>query len=240
MMLPVAVAVAVLAGSAGCTSQQPEIVPTKITKATPESLKAPPEPEVLSLAPSNDARTGSDIILSWRPIPGIVRFAVCETIPPHGTECEDYLGVSSVPVDVPGPIDDPVATGTWLKYLWVQACGERRCSKPVPAGAIVHRVVYGTDAWNFIMVARRLENAQVEVTLGNASEGTTQSSTLAARTPTGSEIARCVDLSPGEWCGPLHGALESNEIVGEQSYEGIGVTVQFPMMPVTTAPQSSS
>ena len=56
------------------------------------------------------------------------------------------MGVSEATVTVPGPTDDPQANGTWLKYLWLQSCGERECSRPpTAAGAIAHRVVYGTN-----------------------------------------------------------------------------------------------
>lgn len=234
-----AVTVVAAAMVVGCESEEPEISPTPTTAGTPSTPEALPEPEILSLMPSDStAADVHELVLSWQPISGIERFVLCETIPPHGTDCEERLDVSEATITVAGPSDDPEATGTWLKYLWLQACGERECSKPpVPAGAIAHRVAYGTSAWNFIVVVRRLERDQVEVTLGNASEGRTETSTLIARTPGGSEIARCEEVASGEWCGPFEGTLLSNEIVAEQVYEEVGVTVEFPLMPSTTAPE---
>jgi hypothetical protein len=200
---------------------------------------AVPEPEVLSLAPS--AGDVHELVLSWKPIAGIDRFVLCETVPPYGTTCEEQVGVSETTVTVPGPTADPQATGTWLKYLWLQSCGERQCSSPpTPAGAIAHRVVYGTSAWNFIVIVRKLERGQVEVTLSNASQEGPKVSTLIARTSSGSEIGRCDDVASGQWCGPLQAGLLTNEIVAEQIYGHVGATVELPVMPSTTAPQPTS
>jgi hypothetical protein len=203
-----------------------------------------PAPEILSLAPS----TGNvhELVLSWKPIEGIDRFVLCETTPPSGTTCEERLGVSEATVTVPGPTADPQATGTWLKYLWLQSCGESQCSSPpTPAGAIAHRVVYGTPAWNFIVIARKLERGQVEVALSNASEGGPKVSTLIARTSSGSEIGRCEDVLQGRWCGPLQAGLLTNEIVAEQLYSVpihgyVAATVELPVMPSTTAAEPTS
>jgi hypothetical protein len=199
---------------------------------------AVPEPEVLSLAPS--AGDVHELVLSWKPIAGIDRFVLCETVPPYGTTCEEHLGVSEATVTVPGPTADSQVTGTWLKYLWLQSCTERECSRPpTPAGAIAHRVVYGTSAWNFIVIVRKLERGQVEVALSNASEEP-KVSTLIARTSSGSEIGRCEDVAPGQWCGPLQAGLLTNEIVAEQVYGYAGATVELPVMPSTTAAQPTS
>jgi hypothetical protein len=177
-----------------------------------------------------------ELVLSWKPIPGIDRFVLCQTVPPQGTECEQHVGVSRATVTVPGPTDDPNATGTWLKYLWLQSCGEQECSKPAtPAGTIVHRVVYGTKAWNLIVVIRRLTGSQVEVAAANATQGGSEASTLILSTPGGSEVARCESVARGEWCGPLQSVLILNEVVAEQIYRGIGTSVVFPVMPSTTA-----
>jgi hypothetical protein len=229
------------AAMVGCESEEPEIGPATITAAagTPE---APPEPEVLSLAPSESATADvHELVLSWQPISGIDRFVICETVPPQGTDCEEHVGVSQATVTVAGPTDDPEATGVWLKYLWLQSCGERECSRPpTPAGAIAHRVAYGTSAWNFIVVVRRLERDQVEVAMANASRGRSDTSTLVARTPGGSEIGRCEDVASGEWCGPFEATLLSNEIVAEQIYGEANVTVQFAVMPSSTASERTS
>jgi hypothetical protein len=235
-------AAAAVAAMVACESEEPEMGPASTTTVAPSTPKAVPEPEVLSLAPSDSAAAEMDeLVLSWKPISGIDRFVLCETVPPRGTECEEQLGASEAIVSVAGPTDDPHATGTWLKYLWLQSCGESECSRPpTQAGAIAHRVVYGVDAWNFIVVVRRLERDQVEVTLANASQGRSDTSTLIARTPGGFEIARCKKVAPGEWCGPFEGTLLSNEIVAEQIYGDVGVTVEFPLMPSTTAPQPTS
>jgi hypothetical protein len=197
------------------------------------------EPEVLSLAPS--AGDVHELVLSWKPIAGIDRFVLCETVPPYGTTCEEHRGVSEATVTVPGPTADPQATGTWLKYLWLQACGEGQCSSPpTPAGAIAHRVFQGTSAWNFIVIVRKLERGQVEVALGNASPEGPKMSALIARTSSGSEIGRCADVAPGQWCGPLQAGLLTNEIIAEETYGQVTVTVDLPVMPSTTAPQPTS
>jgi len=234
-----ALAAAAAATMVGCESQEPELGPTTSTAAAPGSPEGLPEPEILSLAPSDSAAADvHELVLSWQPMSGIDRFVLCETVPPHGTDCEEHLGVSEATVTVAGPTDDPQATGAWRKYLWLQSCGERECSRPpTPAGAITHRVAYGTSAWNFIVVVRRLERDQVEVSLANASRGRSETSTLIARTPGGSEIARCEGVASGEWCGPFEGTLLSNEIVAEQIYGGVGVTAKLPVMPSTTAPE---
>jgi hypothetical protein len=234
-ILVMALAVAA-AAMVGCASEGPEIGATPTTAAAPGAL---PEPKVLSLAPSEAAAADvHELVLSWQPISGIDRFVLCETVPPHGTDCEEHVGVSQATVTVAGPTDDPEAAGVWLKYLWLQSCGERECSRPpTPAGAIAHRVAHGTSAWNFIVVVQRLERDQVEVTLANASQEKSDTSTLIARTPGGSEIARCKDVASGEWCGPFEGTLLSNEIVAEQVYREGSVTVRLPVMPSTTAPE---
>jgi hypothetical protein len=191
------------------------------------------------LAPS--AGDVHELVLSWKPIEGIDRFVLCETVPPYGTTCEEHLGVSEATVSVPGPTADPHVTGVWLKYLWLQACGERQCSSPAtPAGAIARRVVYGTSSWNFIVVVRKLERGQVEVALGNASEGAPKVSTLIARIFRGAEIGRCEDVAPGQWCGPLQTGLLTNEIAAEQIYDHHSATVELPVMPSTTAPEPTS
>ena len=234
--LAFAIIVTVLASAAVTTTVACGSVGSKPGSA-PDS--AVPEPEVLSLAPS----TGDvhELVLSWKPMTGIERFVLCETVPPNGTTCEEHRGVSQVTVAVPGPTDDPNANGTWLKYLWLQSCTERECSRPsTPAGAIAHRVAYGTNRWNFVVAVRRLEGSQVEVALANASQGTSRTSTLIARLPNGSEVARGEDVAPGEWYGPVQSALLSNEIVGEQVYGDAGVTVEFPVMPSSTAPEPTS
>jgi len=234
-----ALAAAAAAAMVGCASEEPEIGPTPTTADAAGTPEAPPEPQVLSLAPSDSAVADvHELVLSWQPMSGIDRFVLCETVPPHGTDCEEHLGVSEATVTVAGPTDDPQATGVWRKYLWLQSCGERECSRPpTPAGAIAHRVAYGTSAWNFIVVVRRLERDQVEVALANASQRRSETSTLIARTPGGSEIARCEDVASGEWCGPFEGTLLSNEIVAEQVYGEVGVTAKLPVMPSTTAPE---
>ena len=200
-----------------------------------------PSPEVLSLTPLDSAGPNMQaLVLSWKPIPGISRFVLCETVPPQGTKCEEIGDVSETLITVAGPSEDSPATGTWLKYLWLQSCGERQCSSPpTPAGAIVHRIAYGANAWNFIVVVRRLAGDQIEVILGNASLGQPKASTLVARIPGGSEIARCADVASGDWCGPFQGALLTNEIAAAQVYEGIAATVEFPVLPSTTAPQDT-
>lgn len=232
-----ALAAAAAAAMVGCESEEAEIGATSATAAAPGTLEALPEPQVLSLAPSDSAAADvHELVLSWQPISGIDRFVLCETVPPHGTDCEEHLGVTEATITVAGPTDDPEATGAWRKYLWLQSCGERECSRPpTPAGAITHRVGYGTGTWNFIVVVRRLERDQVEVTLANASRGRSDTSTLIARTPGGSEIARCEGVASGEWCGPFEGTLLSNEIVAEQLYGEVGVTARLPVMPRTTA-----
>lgn len=225
----VALASAVALAMVACESRGSEPGPAPAT--------AVPEPEVLALASSGSAGQIHNLVLSWKPMPGIGRFVLCETVPPQGTECKEYVGASEATVTVAGPTDDPQTSGVWLQYLWLQSCGERECSRPpTAAGAIAHRVAYGTNAWNFIVVVRRLERYEVEVTLANASQGTPKSSTLIARTPGGSEIARCENVASGEWCGPFEGTLLSNDIVAEQIYGDLGVTVEFPVMPSTTAP----
>ena len=223
----------------GCQSHKPETSPGSAALGTIEAL---PEPEVLSLAPLEPpAADASEIALSWKPISGIQRFVLCETVPPYGTDCQDHMDVSEAIVTVPRPTDDAQATGTWLKYLWLQSCRERECSKPpTAAGAIAHRIVYGANAWNFVVVVRRLERYEVEVALANASRGTSETSTLIARTPDGSEIARCENVAPGQWCGPFEGSLLSNDIVAEQIYRDVGATLEFPVMPSTTGPESGS
>jgi hypothetical protein len=205
-------------------------------EAGPAATPVAPAPEILSLAPSTgDAH---EVVLSWKPIAGIDRFVLCETVPPSGTTCEERLGVSDTTITVPGPTTDPKATGVWLKYLWLQSCGERECSRPpTPAGAIAHRVAYGTSEWNLIAIARRLEGGQVEVALSNASEGGRKVFTLVARTPGGSEIGRCENVASGEWCGPFEATLLSNEIVADEVYGKASVSVQFGLMPTTTAPE---
>jgi len=225
-----ALAAAAAGAMVACGGGEPEVgpAPTAVT----------PGPEILSLAPS----TGDvhKLVLSWKPMAGTERFVLCETVPPQGTECKDLLQVSQAAVAVPGPTDDPEAMGAWFKYLWLQSCTERECSRPpTPAGAIAHEVVYGTHAWNLIVVVRRLEGSRVEVALANATRGSSEACTLIARAPGGSEIARCEDVAPGEWCGPFEGALLSNEIVAEQVYRDLGVTLKFPIMPSTTAPELS-
>ena len=130
-ILFIALAAASAAMIVGCESQEPEAGPTPTTSAAPATPEAPPDPQVLSLAPSDSAATGvRELILSWKPIPGIDRFVLCETVPPHGTECKEHVGVSEATLTVPGPSSDRQATGTWVKYLWLQACTERECSKP--------------------------------------------------------------------------------------------------------------
>lgn len=239
LLIVFAAVAAAAATMVGCKSEEPENGLTLTTAAAPGIPEALPAPEILSLAPSDSpAADVHELVLSWKPIPGIDRFALCQTVPPRGTDCEAHLGVSEVTVTVPGPTSDSQATGTWLKYLWLQSCGESECSRPpTAAGAIAHRVGYGTNFWNFIVVVRRLERDQVEVALANASQGRSDTSTLIARTPGGLEIARCKNVAPGEWCGPFEGTLLSNEIAAEQIYGDVGVTVEFPLMPSTTAPE---
>jgi hypothetical protein len=229
-----ALAAATAASTVACEPKEPETSPAPMTEG-------PPPPHVLSLVPSNaGAADPRRLVLSWEPMSGIDRFVLCQTVPPHGTECEELRGVSEAAVTIPGPTNDPQATGTWLKYLWLQSCGESECSRPpTAAGAIAHRVVYGTNAWNFVVVIRRLERSQVEVVLANASQEQPATSTLILRTPAGSEIARCEDVASGEWCGLLQGALLSNEVVAEQIYGDVGATVEFPVMPSTTAQEST-
>jgi hypothetical protein len=200
---------------------------------------APRPPEVLSLEPSAPSVAGeNELVLSWKSVPGIDRFVLCQTVPPRGTQCEQHEGATQAVVTVPGPTDDPKATGTWLKYLWLQACGERECSRPpTTAGTIVHRVVYGTEAWNFIVIVRRLTGSQVEVALANAARDGSQASTLILSTLSGSEVARCENIAPGEWCGPLQSTLLLNEVVAEQIFGGIGASVGFAVTPSTTAPE---
>ena len=205
----------------------------------PDSNGGPPPPEVLSLEPSGSPAAGlHELVLSWKPVPGIDRFALCQTVPPLGTECEQHVGVTQATVTMPGPTDDPQVTGTWLKYLWLQSCGDRECSRPpTPAGTIARRVVYGTKGWNLVVVMRRLAGSQVEVALANASQGGPEASTLILRTPGGSEVARCENVAPGEWCGPLQSVLLLNEVIAEQVYRGVGATVQFAVVPSSTAPE---
>lgn len=235
MVIAVLVAAAA-AGMLGCESEKAGPADTSAGVS-----EAPAEPEILSLAPAESAgKDAQELVLAWKPVPGVERYVLCETVPPYGTECREHLGVSETTVLVPGPTGEPLATGTWLKYVWLQACGPRHCSSPpTAAGAIAHRVAYGTDAWNFIVVARRLESGRVEVALANASQGATKTSTLLARAPGGSEIARCDAVASGRWCGPFEGALLSNDIAAEQIYLDMGVTVEFPVMPSTTAPQGN-
>jgi hypothetical protein len=230
LLIFAALASVTVGATAACGGGGPEVGPA----ATPVA----PAPEILSLAPS----TGDvhELVLSWKPIAGIDRFILCETVPPYGTTCEERLGVSETTITIPGPTADPQATGVWLKYLWLQSCGERECSRPpTPAGAIAHRVAYGTSEWNLIAIARRLEGGQVEVALSNASQGGPKVFTLIARTPGGSEIGRCENVASGEWCGPFEGTLLSNEIVADEVYGDVGVSVEFALMPATTAPQPS-
>jgi hypothetical protein len=231
LVILAALVAAANAASVACDSGKPEPGPATTTVV--------PAPEVISLAPSSSAAAEvHELVLSWKPIADIDRFVLCETVPPYGTTCEDKVGVSEAAVTAAGPIDDPQASGVWLQYLWLQSCGERECSRPpTAAGTIAHRVAYGANAWNFIVVVRRLERYEVEVALANASQGTPKSSTLIARTPGGSEIARCENVATGEWCGPFEGTLLSNDIVAEQIYGDLGVTVEFPVMPSTTAPE---
>ena len=205
----------------------------------PGSPETPPQPEVLSLTPSGFPMPGvHELILAWKPMSEIDRFVLCETIPPHGTDCEEHRGASEATVTAAGPTDDPQAAGLWLKYLWLQSCWERECSRPpTAAGAIAHQVGDGTAASNFIAAVRRLESYQVEVTLVNASQEASMTSTLIARSPTGPEIARCESVAPGEWCGPFRGALLSNDIVAEQIYGDVVVTTSFAVLPSTTAPE---
>ncbi len=222
----------------GCDSEQTEN--NLAQTAASASPDASDRPQVLSLAPLDSPTADMhDLVLSWEPIPDIDRFAICETTPPQGTDCEDHVGVSEASVTVPGPAADPLATGTWLKYLWLQSCDERECSRPpTPAGAIAHRAAFGTNAWNLIVVVRRLEGDQIELFMANASrKETTVPSTLIARTPAGLELGRCEDVAPGDWCGPLTSALLSNDFVAEQVYDGVGLTVEFPVMPSSTGPQ---
>ena len=232
-------AAAAVAAMVACESEEAEVGFAPTASAAQGTSEAEPTPEILSLAPSGSAATEMrELVLAWKPMAGIDRFVLCETAPPRGTECEERLGVSEATVTVPGPADDRQTTGTWLKYLWLQSCGEHECSRPpTAAGAIAHRIAYGTNFWNFIVVVRRLERNEVEVALANASQGRYDTSTLIARTPDGLEIARCKNVAPGEWCGPFQGTLMSNEIAAEQIYGDVGVTVEFPLMPSTTAPQ---
>lgn len=238
--LAVLVVVLVMAAATvACDSEKPKSGSAPSTAAPAGTPETAHEPEIVSLAPSDSPGPDVDrLVLSWKPMADIDRFVLCETVPPHGTECEDLLDLSESTVTVPGPTKDGPSSGTWLKYLWLQSCGERECSRPpTAAGAIAHRVAYGSDAWNFVVIVRKLERDQIEVTLGNASQERADTSTLIARTPGGSEIAHCEDLAPGEWCGPFEGTLLSNELVAEQIYRDVGVTVKFPIMPSTTAPQ---
>jgi len=231
LVIFVALASAVALAMVACESRESEPGPATTTVV--------PAPEVISLAPpSSAAAEVHELVLSWKPMSGIDRFVLCETVPPQGTECEEHLGVSEAALTVAGPTADPQTSGVWLQYLWLQSCGERECSKPpTAAGAIAHRVAYGTNAWNFVVVVRRLERYEVEVALANASQGTPKVSTLIARAPGGSEIARCENVASGEWCGPFEGTLLSNDIVAEQIYGDLGVTVEFPVVPSTTAPE---
>ena len=231
--LAVLVAVAV-AATVACGSQEAGLSPAQGTAASSG-------PEILSLAPSKSPGGGAnELVLSWKPIPGIDRFVLCETVPPYGTECQDHIGVSEATVTLPGTTDDPQASGTWLKYLWLQACTARECSSPpIAAGAIARRIAYGPNGWNFTVLVRRLEAGRVEVALGNASQGPPKTSTLIARAPGGSELARCDALTSGEWCGPFEAALLSNDIAAEQIYGDVGLTVEFPVVPSTTAPGES-
>jgi hypothetical protein len=228
LLIFAALASATVGAMVACGGGEPEVGPAPTPVA--------PAPEILSLAPS----TGdvNELVLSWKPIAGIDRFVLCETVPPYGTTCEERLGVSETTITIPGPTTDPQATGVWLKYVWLQSCGERECSRPpTPAGAIAHRVVYGTSEWNVIAIARRLEGGQVEVVLSNASQDGPKVSTLVARTSGGSEIGRCENVASGEWCGPFEGTLLSNEMVAEQVYGDVSVSVEFGVMPTTTAPE---
>lgn len=222
--------VAAAASVTSCGSEETDVGPDGTSTG-------PAEPEIVSLAPEESAGAHTEkLILAWKPAPGIDRYVLCETVPPSGTECKEHLGASEATVLAPGPVDDPLASGTWLKYVWLQACGARECSRPpTAAGAIARRVAYGADAWNFIVVVRRLDSGRVEVALANATQGPTKTSTLIARAPAGSDIVRCDAVASGEWCGPFEGALLSNDIAVEQIYSNIGVTVEFPVMPSSTA-----
>lgn len=231
LLISAALVSAAVATTIACSSEQAHV-------NSPQTNEAPPEPEVLSLTFSESASGDvHELALSWKPVPGIDRFVLCQTVPQHGTDCEQHAGVSQATVLVPGPIDDPQTSGTWLKHLWLQSCGEWRCSRPpTPAGTIAHRVVYGSKAWNSVAIIRRLTGSQVEVTLANASPGP-EASTLILRTPGGSVVARCDNVAPGQWCGPIQGVLLVNEVITEQIYKGVAVTMQFPVLPSTTAPE---
>ena len=234
VVITIAVALVALATAASLACERRE----SETGTAPTT--AVPEPEVLALAPSGSPAEVQELLLSWKPISGIDRFVICETTPPLGTRCADQRDVSQATVAVPGPIDDLQATGTWIKYLWLQACGERECSRPpTMAGAIARRVAYGTNAWNFVVVARTLERGQIQVALANASRGDQKTSTLAVRTRDGIEIGRCDDVASGQWCGPFDAFVLSNELEAQQVYAGVGVTLELPIVPVTTAPEGT-